>query len=113
MNMLTGIVGTLVILTGVYTLGYSQGKTSVKVSDFKSYVEATQKRDTLQTQLNNADVSLLEAQRQRDAVRNKEVVKYVTVYRDRIKDPAVAECVLNSGLLDVYNSTIAMPTTSK
>lgn len=109
MNVLTGIVGTLVILTGIYTLGYSQGKTSVKVSDFKAYVKATEKRDALQTKLNDADIALLESQRERDAARDKKVVKYVKVYRDRVKDPATAECLRDSGLFDVYN----MSTTSK
>lgn len=95
------------IMVAVYAMGYFSGKNAVKLNDFKEYKTLVEKRDSLQSELNDKDIALLEAQRERNELRDKEVVKYVTVYRDRIKDPGIAECVRNSGLLDVYDATVS------
>lgn len=95
------------IMVTVYAMGYFSGKNAVKLDDFEEYKTLVDKRDSLQSELNDKDVALLEAQRERNELRDKEVVKYVTVYRDRIKDPGIAECVRNSGLLDVYDATVS------
>lgn len=105
--IIAGIIGSIMI--AVYAMGYFSGKNAVKLGDFEEYKTLIKKRDSLQTELNNKDVALLEAQRERNELRDKEVVKYVTIYRDRIKDPAVAQCVRDSGLLDVYDSTVSTP----
>lgn len=102
-QLLTGAIGALVIVCAIFTFGYSQGKKSVKLENFKEY-------HALQTELNDKDVALLEAQQERNELRDKEVVKYVTVYRDRIKDPVIAQCVRDSGLLDVYDATVSIGT---
>lgn len=96
-----------VIMVTVYTMGYFSGKNAVKLNDFEEYKTLVEKRDSLQSELNDKDTALLEAQQERNELRDKEVVKYVTVYRDRIKDPGIAECVRNSGLLDVYDATVS------
>lgn len=103
--ILAGIIGSIMI--AVYAMGYSQGKNAVKLDNFEEYKTLIEKRDSLQTELNDKDVALLEAQQERNELRDKEVVKYVTIYRDRIKDPAVAQCVRDSGLLDVYDATVS------
>ena len=95
----------------VYAMGYFSGKNAVKLDDFEEYKTLIKKRDSLQTELNDKDVALLEAQKEHNELRDKKVTQYVTVYRDRIKDPDIAECVRNSGLLDVYDATVS--TTSK
>ena len=95
------------IMIAVYAMGYFSGKNAVKLNDFEEYKTLIKQRDSLQTELNDKDTALLEAQRERNELRDKEVVKYVTVYRDRIKDPGIAECVRNSGLLDVYDATVS------
>lgn len=100
MNTLTAIAAAAVVMLVTYTVGFSNGKTSVKVSQFKEY-------QILESKLNATDIELLQAKAERDASRDKKVVKYVTVYRDKIKDPVTAECVRNSGLLDVYNMSIS------
>ena len=100
MNTLTAIAAAAVVMLVTYTVGFSNGKTSVKVSQFKEY-------QILESRLNATDIELLQAKAERDASRDKKVVKYVTVYRDKIKDPVTAECVRNSGLLDVYNMSIS------
>lgn len=98
-----------VVMVIVYAMGYFSGKNAVKLDDFKEYKILIKQRDSLQTELNDKDTALLEAQQERNELRDKEVVKYVTVYRDRIKDPGIAECVRNSGLLDVYDATVSTP----
>lgn len=98
-----------VIMVTVYTMGYFSGKNAVKLNDFEEYKTLVEKRDSLQSELNDKDTALLEAQQERNELRDKEVVKYVTVYRDRIKDTGIAECVRNSGLLDVYDATVSTP----
>nr|DAN87516.1 MAG TPA: hypothetical protein [Caudoviricetes sp.] len=105
--ILAGVIGSVMI--AVYAMGYFSGKNAVKLGDFEEYKLLVKKRDSLQSELNDKDVALLEAQRERNELRDKEVVKHVTVYRDRIKDPGIAECVRNSGLLDVYDATVSAP----
>lgn len=105
--MRTAIVAIVISL--VFLWGYSQGKNAVKLDDFKEYKTLVKKRDSLQTELNDKDVALLEVQRERNELRDKEVVKYVTVYRDRIKDPGIAECVRSSGILQLYDATVSTP----
>lgn len=105
--ILAGVIGG--IMVAVYAMGYFSGRNAVKLGDFEEYKLLVKKRDSLQSELNDKDIALLEAQRERNELRDKEVVKYVTVYRDRIKDPGIAECVRNSGLLDVYDATVSTP----
>lgn len=94
-------------MVGVYTTGYFSGRNSVKVTQFKEYQTAVEKRDKLQTQLNAADIALQEFQQKQTETRDKEVIKYVTVYRDRIKDPVIAEYVRDSGILQLYDATVS------
>lgn len=103
------IIAAIVLLALAFWWGYSQGKNAVKLDDFEDYKTLIKKRDSLQTELNDKDVALLEAQRERNELRDKKVTQYVTVYRDRIKDPGIAECVRNSGLLNVYDATVSTP----
>lgn len=108
----TAIVAIVISLAWsvlVFLWGYSQGENAVKLDDFEEYKTLIKKRDKLQTELNDKDVALLEAQQERNELRDKKVTQYVTVYRDRIKDPDIAECVRNSGLLNVYDATVSTP----
>ena len=55
------------------------------------------------------DAALLAEQNKAEIVRIEKVKEYVIRYRDKIVEvPAIAECVDNSGLLELINST--MPT---
>lgn len=110
--MRTAIVAIVISLAWsvlVFLWGYSQGKNTVKLDDFEEYKTLIKKRDSLQTKLNDKDVALLEAQQERNELRDKKVTQYVTVYRDRIKDPSIAECVRNSGILQLYDATVSTP----
>ena len=102
--ILAGIIGS--IMVAVYAMGYFSGKNAVKLDDFKEYKEAVEARDALQEKLNASDVELQKKQQELKEARAKKVVEKVTVYRDRIKDSATAQCVKESGILDLYDATI-------
>lgn len=100
MNTVTIIIGTLTISVAIFTFGYSQGKQSVRVTQFDEYT-------TLSKRMSDADIQISTLQADAANRRDKEVIKYVTIYRDRIKDPVIAECVRDSGLLSVYDMSIS------
>ena len=56
--MMRTIIATIVLLALAFWWGYSQGKRSVKLDDFKEYKAAVQARDALQEKLNASDVEL-------------------------------------------------------
>lgn len=102
--ILAGVIGS--IMVAVYAMGYHHGKQSVKLDDFKEYKEAVEARDALQEKLNASDVELQKKQQELKEARAKKVVEKVTIYRDRIKDSATAQCVKDSGILDLYDATV-------
>ena len=105
-TIIAAIAGALVLLALAFWWGYSQGKQSVKLEDFKAYKEAVEARDALQEKLNASDVELQKKQQELKEARAKKVVEKVTVYRDRIKDSATAQCIKDSGILDLYDATV-------
>ena len=102
--ILAGVIGS--IMVAVYTMGYFSGKNAVKLDDFKEYKEVVEARDALQEKLNASDVELQKKQQELKEARSKKVVEKVTIYRDRIKDSATAQCVKDSGILDLYDATV-------
>lgn len=113
MNQLIGVAVALAIMAGIYMFGYAEGRSDANAKATAAELTLRNQRDELQKKLDASDVALLEAKKERDSARAKEVVKYVTVYREKIKDPAVAECINNSGILPVYNSSLGLSVTGK
>ena len=70
--------------------------------------QAWAERFTLQAQLATRDQQLAESQAMAAQKRTEIVIKKEVIYRDRIKDVAVRDCVANSGLLDVYDATLGL-----
>ena len=70
--------------------------------------QAWAERFALQAQLATRDQQLAEAQAKAAQVRTVEVIKREVVYRDRIKEVAVRDCVANSGLLQLYDATLGL-----
>lgn len=100
------IIVTIVLLALAFWWGYSQGKQSVKLDDFKEYQAAVESRDALQEKLNASDVELQKKQQELKEARAKKVVEKVIIYRDRIKDSTTAQCVKDSGILELYDATV-------
>lgn len=84
---------------------YHAGATSVRADAAEQAVEAWGERATLAGRLSVADQHLATAQAvimQGVAV---EVTKREVIYRDRIKDPATAKCVADSGLFELIDAS--------
>ena len=65
-------------------------------------------RFALQAQLATRDQQLASSQEEAAQKRTEIVIKREVIYRDRIKDVAVRDCVANSGLLDLYDATLGL-----
>ena len=70
--------------------------------------KAWAERFTLQAQLATRDQQLAASQGEVAQKRTEIVIKKEIVYRDRIKDVVVRDCVANSGLLDLYDATLGL-----
>ena len=70
--------------------------------------QAWAERFTLQAQLATRDQQLAVSQEKAAQKRTEIVIKREVIYRDKIKDVAVRDCVANSGLLDVYDATLGL-----
>ena len=70
--------------------------------------QAWAERFTLQAQLATRDQQLAASQALVAQKRTEIVIKREVIYRDKIKDVAVRDCVANSGLLDVYDATLGL-----
>ena len=79
-----------------------------KLSDAGTANQAWAERFTLQAQLATRDQQLADSQAKVAQKRTVVVVQKEIIYRDKIKDVAVRDCVANSGLLDVYDATLGL-----
>ena len=70
-------------------------------------------RFTLQAQLATRDQQLAASQEEAAQKRTEIVIKREVIYRDKIKDVAVRDCVANSGLLDIYDATLGLSDSAK
>ena len=70
--------------------------------------QAWAERFTLQAQLATRDQQLADSQALAAQKRTEIVIKKEVIYRDRIKDVAVRDCVANSGLLELYDATLGL-----
>ena len=70
--------------------------------------QAWAERFTLQAQLATRDQQLADSQAEAAQKRTEIVIKKEVIYRDKIKDVVVHDCVANSGLLDLYDATLGL-----
>ena len=70
--------------------------------------QAWAERFALQGQLATIDQQLAQAQLAAKNARTETIIKREVIYRDRIKNVAVRDCVADSGLLDVYDATLGL-----
>lgn len=95
---------TLALLAAYGAWCYRAGASSVRADAAEQAVEAWGERAALAGKLSAADQQLATAQvliMQGIAV---EVTKREVIYRDRIKDPATAKCIADSGLLELIDA---------
>ena len=106
-------------LVASFGVGYGYGhhvasvaaKTDAQELALKQAATANQawaERFTLQAQLATRDQQLAASQEEAAQKRTEIVIKREVIYRDKIKDVAVRDCVANSGLLDLYDATLGL-----
>lgn len=79
-----------------------------KLAETATANRAWAERFTLQAQLATRDQQLAASQAEVAQKRTEIVIKREVIYREKIKDVAVRDCVANSGLLDVYDATLGL-----
>ena len=92
-------------LYGAYLHGRSTATTEVESEQAKHHNKQWGELFALQGQLATRDLQLTEEQQRKAQVRTVKVIEKEVIYRDRIKDPAVAKCVVGSGLLELIDSS--------
>ena len=79
-----------------------------KLAESQAANQAWAERFTLQAQLATRDQQLADSQAKVAQKRTAVVIQKEIIYRDKIKDVAVRDCVANSGLLDAYDATLGL-----
>ena len=79
-----------------------------KLAESRAANQAWAERFALQAQLATRDQQLADSQALAAQKRTETIIKREVIYRDKIKDVAVRDCVVNSGLLDLYDATLGL-----
>ena len=119
MSIPTKLWISICALVAVFGVGYGYGHHVASVAAkavaqelaLKQAATANQawaERFALQGQLATRDQQLAASQEEAAQKRTEIVIKREVIYRDKIKDVAVRDCVANSGLLDVYDATLGL-----
>lgn len=95
-------------LVGTHWIAYQHGRTVERGESVKVIEGEYQRRDALTRELAQRDADLAETQARAAEKRNEVITKQEIVYRDRIKTITVRDCVSNSGLFQLYNSTLGV-----
>ena len=104
---------TLALIAAYGAWCYHAGAASARADAAEQAVEAWAERFALQAQLATRDQRLADSQALASQKRTVIVVKKEIIYRDKIKDVAVRDCVANSGLLDLYDATLGLSDTAE
>lgn len=87
---------------------WTQRDTDRKLAEAATANQAWAERFALQVQLATRDQQLAASQTLAAQKRTVVVIQKEVIYRDKIKDVAIRDCVANSGLLDVYDATLGL-----
>ena len=88
-----------------YLHGRSTATAEIESEQAKKHNKQWSELFALQGQLATRDLQLAEEQQKKAQMRTVKVIEKEVIYRDRIKDPAVAKCVVGSGLLELIDSS--------
>lgn len=98
----------VVMLFGGYFWGVQDARTEAALTTAQQANAAWVQRFTLESQLATRDAQLVEAQQAASTVRTETIIKHEVIYRDRIKVRTVRDCVNDSGVWQLYNSTLGV-----
>ena len=119
MSIPTKLWIAICVLVAAFGVGYGYGHhvasvaakadaQALELSRASDANTAWAERFTLQAQLATRDQQLAASQEEAAQNRTEIVIKREVIYRDRIKNVAVRDCVANSGLLDLYDATLGL-----
>ena len=119
MSIPTKLWIAMCVLVAAFGVGYGYGhhvaavaaKADAQELELSRAGDANQawaERFMLQAQLATRDQQLADSQVEAAQKRTEIVIKKEVIYRDKIKDVAVRDCVANSGLLQLYDATIGL-----
>lgn len=96
------------LMAGSYYMGYSRASTSEQLDEATRANNLWVERSVLAGKLAESDRKLAESQAL--VLRGVEVrvIKREVIYRDKIKDPAVRDAVVASGLLELYDASLGL-----
>ena len=95
-------------LYGAYLHGRSTATSELESEQAKKHNKQWADLFALQGQLATRDLQLAEEQAKKEQVRTVKVIEKEVIYRDRIKNPDTAKCVVDSGLLDLINAAYGL-----
>ena len=95
-------------LYAAYLHGRSTATSEIESEQARQHNKQWGELFALQGQLATRDLQLAEEQQRKAQIRTVKVIEKEVIYRDRIKNPATAKCVADSGLFDLYNSAYGL-----
>ena len=108
-NYVAALVAVGGLLMGAFAYGQHTATVSAERDALARDVAMYRSVETLAVKLRVSDEALRAEQQRVAVVRTQEVIKYVDKYRTVVREvPHIVECVNDSGLLELINST--MPT---
>lgn len=108
-NYLAALVAVGASLGGAFLYGQHTAAVSAERDALARDVAMYRSVETLAVKLRVSDEALRAEQQRVATVRTQEVIKYVDKYRTVVREvPHIVECVNDSGILQLINST--MPT---
>lgn len=102
------LAAAVALMVGSYYMGYSRASTSEQLDTATRANALWVERSVLSGKLAESDRKLAESQALVMQGVGVQVIKREVIYRDKIKDPAVRDCVASSGLLDLYDASLGL-----
>lgn len=96
-----------------FIVGHHIGASGVQADYNEKLIDSWDSASRLNRRLAESDRKLAESQSLIMQGVGVQVIKREVIYRDRIKTPAVRDCVANSGLLDYIDDAFGLPDPSE
>lgn len=87
-----------------YLHGRSTATAEIESEQAKQHNKQWSELFALQGQLATRDLQLAEEQQKKAQVRTFKVIEKEVIYRDRIKNPDTARCIIDSGVLQLIDA---------
>ena len=98
-------------LYGAYLHGRSTATAEIESEQAKQHNKQWGELFALQSQLATRDLQLAEEQQKKAQIRTVKVIEKEVIYRDRIKNPDTAKCVVDSGVLQLIDAANGVDST--